>query len=87
MEEMSWVTSLESAGVVIGVLGFGYVTNVVGRKPPLLAIAILICLSTSLIWFAQNVWFLYAARTLGGLFGGGAYTVAAQFLSEVANDQ
>lgn len=42
--------------------------------------------STLLIWYAQSVWFLYAARTLGGLFGGGAYTIAAQFLSEIAFD-
>lgn len=42
MEQMSWVTALESAGIVVGVLGFGYITNVVGRKPPLLVIGILI---------------------------------------------
>lgn len=42
MEQMSWVTSLESAGVVVGVLGFGYITNLVGRKPPLLIIGTLI---------------------------------------------
>lgn len=42
MEQISWVTSLESAGVVVGVLGFGFISNVVGRKPPLLIIGALI---------------------------------------------
>lgn len=29
---------------------------------------------------------LYIARVLGGLFGGGAYTISAQLLSEISND-
>lgn len=44
-------------------------------------------LSWLLVYFAQNVYYLYAARLLLGVFGGGSYTIAPLFLSEIAQDQ
>lgn len=40
-----------------------------------------------LVLFAQNIYYLYAARLLNGFVGGGFYTIVPQFLSEIAVDR
>lgn len=40
-----------------------------------------------LVWFAQDVYYLYAARLLAGFFSGGSYLMVSLFLSEIASDR
>lgn len=44
-------------------------------------------MSWALIWFAQNVYYFYVARILGGFFGGSGYMIVPLFLSEIADDR
>lgn len=44
-------------------------------------------ISWLLIWFAQNVYYLYAARTLSGIVGGGIFILIPLYLSEIASDR
>lgn len=40
-----------------------------------------------LVYFATNVYYLYASRALNGFFSGGVYIVVPIFLVEVASDE
>lgn len=44
-------------------------------------------MSWLLIWFAQNVHHLYAARILGGFIGGSGYMLIPLLLGEIASDR
>lgn len=44
-------------------------------------------ISTLLFWFAQNVWYLYASRLLGGLFIVCFYVIGALYVSEIADQR
>lgn len=44
-------------------------------------------MSWLLIIFAENVYYLYAARMLIGFVGGGLYVIMPMFLSEIASDR
>ncbi|XP_055308413.1 facilitated trehalose transporter Tret1-like [Sitodiplosis mosellana] len=87
MDEASYVASLICIGGLIGNIVFGFITNKFGRKIPLLFLTLPAIISWTLIWFAQNVYYLYAARLLNGFFGGGIYTIVPLFLSEIAVDR
>lgn len=39
-----------------------------------------------LILFAENVYYLYAARILSGFVGGGVFVMVPLFLNEIASD-
>lgn len=41
----------------------------------------------ALIWFADNVYYLYLARLLNGIVAGGIFAIIPQFLAEVSSDQ
>lgn len=86
MSEASWIASLMSIGGLVGNAIFGFVTNVYGRKLPLILITVpgivsqnyfffgqyfffnisLLQMSWLLILYAQNVYYLYAARIMNG---------------------
>lgn len=88
MEEASWVAALQCVGCLFGNFLFGYFMNQFGRKVPLMMVAFPFIVSWLLTWFAQNVYYLYAARLLGGFFsGGGGYMIVPLYLSEIANDR
>lgn len=44
-------------------------------------------MSWLMILFAQNVYYLYAARILNGTIGGGMFVLAPMFVSEIASDR
>lgn len=69
VEEASWMTALLSVGAVISNIVFGFIVKKFGRKIPLFSLGIPMIISWFLIWFAQNPWYLYAARFMGGLLG------------------
>lgn len=87
MDQASWIASLICIGGLIGNLCFGYITANFGRKQPLMFIAIPCIISWLLIWFAQNVYYLYCARALSGFVGGGVFVMVPLFLSEIASDR
>ncbi|XP_037039592.1 facilitated trehalose transporter Tret1-like [Bradysia coprophila] len=87
IDEASWVVSLACLGGLVGNIIFGFATSTFGRKKPLIFLAIPSIISWLLIWFAQNVYYLYAARFLNGMTGGGMYILIPLFLIEIANDR
>lgn len=87
MDEVSWIVALPALGCLLGSICFGFITNIFGRKVPLIIITVPMIISWSLILFARNVFYLYASRFMGGFFGGGAYIITPLFLSEIANDR
>lgn len=44
-------------------------------------------MSWLLIYYAQNVYYLYASRILNGFVGGGVFVMVPLFLSEIASDR
>lgn len=87
MDEASWVASLDPAGSLFGSLFIGYVAKHFGRKLPLHLFTIPMIVAWLLIRFAQNPFYLNAARFLGGLFGSSSFTILILFQSEIANDR
>lgn len=87
LDEASWIASLFYIGSIVGNYIFGLITNQYGRKIPLIAIALLTIVIWLLILFAQNVYYLYAARILDGLAMGSGFFLVPLFLSEIANDR
>ncbi|KAG4071144.1 hypothetical protein HA402_003276 [Bradysia odoriphaga] len=87
IDEASWVVSLACLGGLVGNIIFGFATSTFGRKKPLIFLAIPSIISWLLIWFAQNVYYLYVARFLNGMTGGGMYILIPLFLIEIADDR
>ncbi|XP_031633567.1 facilitated trehalose transporter Tret1-like [Contarinia nasturtii] len=87
LESASWIASLLGVGALFGNLFFGFIINKFGRKMPLLLLSIPTIISWLLIWFAQNIYYLHAARTLIGVVGGGVFVIVPLFLSEIASDR
>lgn len=71
IHEASWIASLSSISGFLSNIFFGLITCKFGHKAPLILLAIPQIVSWSLILFAQNVYYLYAAKALIGLVGGG----------------
>lgn len=87
MDEASWIASLLCVGGFIGNFSFGFITNVFGRKLPLISISIPGVVSWLLIVYAQNAYYLYAARVLNGVVGGALFILIPLFLNEISSDQ
>ncbi|XP_031622894.1 facilitated trehalose transporter Tret1-like isoform X2 [Contarinia nasturtii] len=87
MNEASWSASLICIGGLVGNICFGFITNRFGRKNPLIFITIPVIISWLLILYAQNFYYLAAARLLNGFTGGAIYTIVPPFLSEIAIDR
>lgn len=81
IDEASWIASLLCVGGFIGNIFFGFITNALGRKLPLILISIPGVVSWLLIVYAQNVYYLYAARILNGFVGGGFFILIPLFLN------
>lgn len=44
-------------------------------------------MSWLLVWFAQNTFYLYLGRVLGGFFGAAGYMIVPLFLTEITDDR
>lgn len=64
IEQASWIAASICIGGVIGNLISGLITEKFGRKIPLLLGAIPLTVAWLLILYAQNVYYLYAARAI-----------------------
>lgn len=87
MEQASSIAAIICIGGLIGNLLFGFITNKYGRKIPLMFITIPIIISWLLILYAQNVYYLYASRSLNGFVNGSILVIVPAFLSEIAIDR
>lgn len=84
-DEVSWVVSLFNVGEVFGFLVHPFLINRIGRKYTLLASAVPQFIASLLLFMADDVSMLYAARIVGGI-GFGAGGIAQNFyISEIAD--
>ncbi|XP_078050689.1 facilitated trehalose transporter Tret1-like [Augochlora pura] len=85
MTELSWVISLLNLGRLFGAFTGSVCVNYFGSKTTLLIISVPTALSWLFVIVADNVWWLYMSRTLGGLSLGMVYSSFSLYLGEVAD--
>lgn len=86
-EEASWIAASGGFGGLASTFICGWLLEKIGRKRTLMIIGIPQILSWLLILFGTSSKYLLLARVLGGLSGGGAFTVVPVFISEIADDE
>lgn len=84
--EDAWVGSLLTLGAVIGPLLFSIIAENFGRKIGLLAVGLPHIISYSTLAFANDIYWLYFARFLGGLAVGGGYCLLPLYIAEVSKE-
>lgn len=87
IEQASWIGSLIALGGLIGNICFGWLSGLVGRKCILLCAVLPQMGGWLLIYVAQSVVYLYAARLLQGFSGGAVYVVMPVFVAEIADSR
>jgi sugar porter (SP) family MFS transporter len=81
---LGWVVSSALVGCVVGVPLAGWFADKFGRKPALVFAAVLFAVSAVASAFPPGVWFLVAARLLGGVGVGIASMVTPMYIAEVS---
>jgi sugar porter (SP) family MFS transporter len=81
---LGWVVSSALVGSVAGVPLAGWFADKFGRKPALIFAAVLFAVSAVASAFPPGVWFLIAARLLGGVGVGIASMVTPMYIAEVS---
>ncbi|XP_031630517.1 facilitated trehalose transporter Tret1-like [Contarinia nasturtii] len=87
MDEIGWIVSILGIGGLIGTVAVGWLSERVGRKSALIAMAVPQIISYLLIIYAQNVYYLYASRFLSGFVGGAVFVVIPIMVAEIAEDR
>ncbi|XP_050328763.1 facilitated trehalose transporter Tret1-2 homolog [Bactrocera neohumeralis] len=85
VEQGSWMGALVCLGSLVANVFFGYLLDIVGRKACIYCLAIPHICFWCLVYFAQSIEYLYAARFCGGMTGGGNYVVIPIFIGEVVD--
>ncbi|MFK7766513.1 MAG: sugar porter family MFS transporter [Mariniblastus sp.] len=80
-----WVTSCPTFVAMFAMLISGKLSDSVGRKPVLIAVAFLYALSALLSAYANSYEMLYIARMIGGLAFGAALILAPTYIAEISN--
>ncbi|XP_031841281.2 facilitated trehalose transporter Tret1 isoform X1 [Nomia melanderi] len=83
--ELSWVVSLLNLGRLLGAISGSLCVNYLGSKTSLLASAVPTAMCWVFVVIADNVWWLYGSRFLGGLSLGMLYSSFSLYLGEVAD--
>ncbi|KAL9895746.1 facilitated trehalose transporter Tret1-like [Glossina fuscipes] len=83
--EISWIGSLFGLGSLLGNIMFGVLLDRIGRKWCMYMLALPVICAWFLIYFAKTHVYLYVARFLIGITGGGNYVVVPIFISEIAD--
>lgn len=86
-EEASWIAASGGFGGLASTFICGWLLDRIGRKNTLVLIGIPQVFSWLLTLVGTNSNHLLIARILGGLSGGGAFTVVPVFISEIADDE
>lgn len=87
VSEASWITSFKSIGMVLGCTIVGILTKKFGRKWPLILSTIPSIISWMLIYSAENVYYLYAARIIQGFVTAAIFSFGQLFLVEISSDR
>ncbi|KAG4078589.1 hypothetical protein HA402_003236 [Bradysia odoriphaga] len=86
-DQASWLPTIMPIGALAGILVYGFVTKLFGRKIPQLLVSIPAIIGWFLCCFARDVSHLYLSRFFLGFAIGGSYVVAPVFLVEIADDR
>ncbi|XP_055850402.1 facilitated trehalose transporter Tret1-like [Episyrphus balteatus] len=81
-----WIGSLTAVGAFFGALGIGYIAFKFGRKWAILSTSIFYIISYILLIVGNNIWYIYAARTLQGVGGGITHAVVPMYIGEIATN-
>lgn len=82
--QSGWVVSSPSFAAMIAMLFSGRLSDKIGRKKILIAVAFLYALSALLSAYADAYEMLYIARMIGGLAFGAALILAPTYIAEIA---
>lgn len=82
--QIGWVVSCPTFAAMFAMLAAGAVSNLCGRKPLLLAIAVLYAASAFWSAYAETYVMLYLARMLGGVAFGAALIIAPTYIAEIS---
>lgn len=85
--QSSLIVSLLCIGGTAGTIIFGFLADVFGRKWMLLLIAVPQLVANLLILIGTNYYFMFTARFLFGLAGGGCYVLVPMFVSEISHER
>ncbi|KAM7361526.1 facilitated trehalose transporter Tret1-like [Cochliomyia hominivorax] len=85
IEQISWIGSLFGLGSLMGNILFGFLLNRIGRKWCMNLIVLPYLISWFLIFLSKTYLYLYIARFLSGITGGGFFVVAPIFISEISD--
>lgn len=83
-DEESWIGSLISLGAVVGPFISAFSADHIGRKRTLLALALPLIISFTILIFAQHIILFYIARFLSGVSIGGIFAVLPTYIAEVS---
>ncbi|XP_055838936.1 facilitated trehalose transporter Tret1-like [Episyrphus balteatus] len=85
VEETSWIGACVGVGAIFGNFIFGILLDLIGRKKCLYLLGVPHIFFWVLIMFANDVYYLYIARILGGISGGGLFGILPIFVAEIAD--
>lgn len=82
-----WASSIVTIGCAISCLPIGYLMQIFGRKPTMIALIAPFMVGWALVIWAQNFAMLFAGRLLLGIAGGGFCVSCPQYSSEIAEKE
>ncbi|KXJ82001.1 hypothetical protein RP20_CCG016267 [Aedes albopictus] len=85
VEQVSWVGSFFSIGGMSGTILYALIHTYFGKKTGLLMLAIPHLILWNLLWMGDSVYYIYAARFLGGLTGGGIFAMVPLYVADIAD--
>ncbi|SNR69685.1 sugar porter family MFS transporter [Lutibacter flavus] len=83
--QMGWVVSSPSFAAMIAMLISGRLSDIIGRKKILIAVAFLYAISALASAYASSYEMLYIARMIGGLAFGAALILAPTYIAEISS--
>lgn len=86
-DQAALVVSSLCVGGLVGTLVFGAFADRFGRKWTLLCIALPQIGANALLVVGTNPYYVYAARLLFGLAGGGIFTLVPIFVAEISQER
>ncbi len=85
--QSGWVVSSPSFAAMIAMLFSGRLSDIIGRKKILLAVAFLYAVSALFSAYATSYEMLYIARMIGGLAFGAALILAPTYIAEISTSE
>ncbi|MGB5419718.1 sugar porter family MFS transporter [Algibacter sp.] len=82
--QSGWVVSSPSFAAMIAMIFSGRLSDIIGRKKILIAVAFLYAISALLSAYAASYEMLYIARMIGGLAFGAALVLAPTYIAEIS---